>query len=70
MRVLVATELVVAMRALRLAGREPSGAGVKALFSAAADALPAGTEDRAFGRDVEAAHELLRSFSQAVKVRG
>jgi histidine ammonia-lyase len=60
MDVLVATELVVAVRALRIAGRTPAGAGVQALFEAAAAALPAGTEDRAFGRDVEAARELLR----------
>ena len=70
MRVLVATELVVAIRALRLARREPSGAGVQGLFRAAERALPAGTEDRAFGRDVDAAQGLLRSFSDAVKVRG
>ncbi len=36
MGVLVATELVVAMRALRMAGRTPAGAGVRALFEAAA----------------------------------
>jgi histidine ammonia-lyase len=59
MDVLVATELVVAMRALRMAGRTPAGAGVKALFDAAAQALPAGLEDRAFGQDVEAAREVL-----------
>ena len=40
MRVLVATELVVAMRALALAERRPSGAGVQALFEAAARAHP------------------------------
>ena len=40
MSVLVATELVVALRALRMAGRTPAGAGVRALFDAAASALP------------------------------
>ena len=60
MDVLVATELVVAVRALRIAGRTPAGAGVQALFESAATALPTGTADRAFGRDVEAARELLR----------
>jgi histidine ammonia-lyase len=60
MEVLVATELVVAVRALGIAGRTPAGAGVRALFEAAAGAMPAGLEDRAFGRDVEAARELLR----------
>ncbi|MGO9907812.1 MAG: aromatic amino acid lyase [Solirubrobacteraceae bacterium] len=61
MRVLVATELVVAMRALALAERRPSGAGVQALFEAAARAIPAGSEDRAFGRDVGVAAEVLWS---------
>ena len=59
MRVLVATEMVVAVRALRFAGRDPAGVGVQALFHAAARALPAGLEDRAFGRDVETALNLL-----------
>jgi histidine ammonia-lyase len=59
MGVLVATELVVAVRALRIAGRTPGGAGVRALFDAAVRALPAGTEDRAFGRDVETARTVL-----------
>jgi histidine ammonia-lyase len=61
MRVLVATELVVAMRALAFAERRPSGAGVQPLFEAAARAIPAGAEDRAFGRDVEVAIEVLWS---------
>lgn len=50
MSVLVATELVVAVRTLRIAGRTPAGAGVRARFDAAALVLPAGIEDRAFGR--------------------
>jgi histidine ammonia-lyase len=61
MHVLVATELVVTVRALRGAGREPAGAGVGALFDAAAEVLPAGLEDRRFGLDIEAARELLAS---------
>ena len=59
MEVLVATELVVTLRALRFAGREPSGAGVRDLFEAAGQALRTGTEDRAFGRDVETVMRLL-----------
>jgi histidine ammonia-lyase len=59
MSVLVATELVVAVRALRFAGRRPAGMGVRALFDAAAQALPADLEDRAFGHDVEAALKVL-----------
>ena len=59
MSVLVATELVVAVRALRLVGRTPAGVGVRSLFDAAACALPAGTEDRRFGQDIETARALL-----------
>jgi histidine ammonia-lyase len=59
MGVLVATELVVAVRALRMSGRTPGGAGVQELYESAARALPAGLEDRAFGQHVEAARELL-----------
>jgi histidine ammonia-lyase len=59
MEVLVATELVVAMRALAMAERVPSGAGAASLYKAAAPRLGAGMEDRPFGRDVEVARELL-----------
>jgi histidine ammonia-lyase len=59
MRVLVATELVVAVRALQLAGRSPAGAMTRELFEAAKLALPSGLEDRAFGRDLEAAALVL-----------
>jgi len=61
MEVLVATELVVALRALRFAGREPSGAGLHGLFEQAAHVLLPGMEDRAFGRDVEAARQLMQA---------
>jgi histidine ammonia-lyase len=63
MRVLVATELVVAVRALALAGRSPAGAVTRELFEAASSALPAGLEDRAFGHDVEAACTVLDDWS-------
>jgi histidine ammonia-lyase len=69
MSVLVATEMVVAVRALRFGGRVPAGAGVRALFETAAESLPAGLEDRAFGRDVEAALNLIGIFDGA-KARG
>jgi histidine ammonia-lyase len=63
MAVLVATELVVAVRALRARGRPAAGAGVKALYGAAEQVIPAGPEDRRFGLDVEAARGLLRQWS-------
>jgi histidine ammonia-lyase len=61
MEVLVATELVVAARALRMAGRAPAGAGVQRLFNAADRALQGSLEDRRFGLDVEAARSLVRN---------
>jgi hypothetical protein len=54
---------VVTVRALREGGRKSAGAGVRALFDAAAGVLPAGSEDRRFGLDVEAVRELLASRS-------
>jgi histidine ammonia-lyase len=62
MSVLVATELVVAVRALRARARPPAGAGIRELYAAAERVLPAGTDDRAFGLDVEAASGLLRRW--------
>jgi histidine ammonia-lyase len=59
LRVLVATELVVAVRALRLAGRDPEGAGTRALFARASAALDARLEDRPLHPDVAAACALL-----------
>ncbi len=59
MQVLVATELVVATRALAIAKRVPSGAGAAALYGATAARIGPGMEDRAFGRDVEVARGLL-----------
>jgi histidine ammonia-lyase len=64
MEVLVATELVVATRALRMADRVPSGAGVERLYAAAARALPGGLDDRRFGEDVEVARGLLGELAE------
>ena len=65
MNVLVAAELVVAVRALHLAARTPAGAGARPLFDAVTEILPAGTDDRAFGEDVEAARRLLGESSSS-----
>jgi len=62
MRPLIATELVVAMRALRIAGRTPMGEGTHRLFLEATARLPLGLEDRSFGVDVEAACGLLAAI--------
>lgn len=65
MRVLVATELVVAMRALRMAGRSPAAAATRELFDAAARVLPEALGDRPFGRDVTAACSVLEARTWA-----
>ena len=64
-RVLVGTELVVAMRALELSRRVPRGAGTSRLFALARERLPAGLEDRRFSEDVEAAVRLVASWVPA-----
>ncbi len=62
LRVLVATELVVAVRALRLAGREPTGAGTRSLFTVASRALPDDLRDRRLGEDVKLAAGVLEEW--------
>ena len=62
LRVLVATELVVAVRALRLAGHKPIGAGTGALYAAAAARLDADLSDRPLHPDVEAARGLIAAW--------
>jgi histidine ammonia-lyase len=54
-RILAACELVVAVRALRMSARAPSGTGSRALFDDAARALPESLEDRTLSPDIEAA---------------
>jgi len=55
----LATELVLAARALRLAGRPAGGEGTRALFAAAAAGLPAGLEDRPLADGIRHARALL-----------
>jgi histidine ammonia-lyase len=62
LRVIVATELVVAVRALRLAGQEPVGPGTRSLWQAAIERLDPGLEDRPLHPDVEAARELIEAW--------
>jgi histidine ammonia-lyase len=62
MRTLVGTELVTAVRALRLAGHAPVGAGARPLYDAAAVRLAPELRDRPLHPDVEAATELIRSW--------
>ncbi len=62
LRVAVATELVVAVRALRLAGLQPAGAGTRALWQAATERLNPDLGDRPLHPDVEAARELIADW--------
>ena len=57
--VATATELVLAVRALRMRGLEPSGERTGELFAGAAARLDEDTSDRALGDDIEAARRLL-----------
>jgi histidine ammonia-lyase len=59
LRVLVAVELVAAVRALRLAGHEPVGAGSRDLYARAAAQLPADMDDRPLAPDIEIARGLI-----------
>src|SRR3984957_9470908 len=62
LRVVVATELVVAMRALRLAGQEPVGDGTHALWEVASERLNPDLEARPLHPDVEAARLLIEAW--------
>jgi histidine ammonia-lyase len=57
--VAVATELVLAVRALRMRAHEPTGTPAGDLFADAAASLGADLSDRALNEDIEAARRLL-----------
>jgi histidine ammonia-lyase len=62
LRVAVATELVVAVRALRIAGQTPVGTGNQALWQAACERLDPDLGDRPLHPDVEAARVLIEGW--------
>jgi histidine ammonia-lyase len=62
LRVAVATELVVAVRALRVAGQEPVGAGTRPLWEAAIARLDPDLRDRPLGADIELARQLIEAW--------
>jgi histidine ammonia-lyase len=64
LRVAIAVELVVAVRALRLAGQEPVGPGSRELWRLAAPRLDPDLSDRPLHPDVEAARELIEAWEQ------
>ena len=63
LRVAVAVELVVAVRALRLAGQTPLGAGNQAFWAAADAVLDAELADRPLAPDVEIARRLVENWA-------
>jgi histidine ammonia-lyase len=62
LRVVVATELVVAVRALRLARQAPVGAGTRELWSQAQPHLDPDLSDRPLHGDIEAARKLIEGW--------
>ncbi len=58
-RVVLACELIAAVRALRQRGSRPAGAALGAAFELAATALSADTTDRPLDGDLAAAQRLL-----------
>jgi histidine ammonia-lyase len=62
LRVTVATELVVAVRALRLAGNEPIGTGSHVVWEAASARLDPDLSDRPLHPDIEVARQLIEAW--------
>ena len=62
LRVVVATELVVAVRALRLARQSPVGAGTRELWALAESHLDSDLSDRPLHPDLEAARQLIAAW--------
>jgi len=63
-RVVLACELVAAVRAIRLSGRTPAQPALATAFDLAADALPPGTADRALDTDLACAQRLLPALAE------
>jgi histidine ammonia-lyase len=62
LQVLIATELVVAVRALRLANHEPTAAGTRQLFAEAAAHLDPNLDDRPLHPDIENARTMIEGW--------
>jgi histidine ammonia-lyase len=62
LRVVVATELVVAVRALRLAAQTPVAAGTRAIWDKAAPRLNPDMRDRPLSPDIQAAREVIEAW--------
>jgi histidine ammonia-lyase len=64
-RIVIATELVAAVRALRMSNREPRSAELGAAYATAAAALPVELADRSIDADIAIAAGLLDSLGRA-----
>jgi len=65
-RMVLACELVAAVRAMRLRGLRPAGPALAEAFELAAGALPADTSDRPLDGDLAAAQRLLSGLAALV----
>lgn len=59
---IVAVELVLAVRAMRMRGRRPGSAPLRGVYSIATAELPASLEDRPLHADLEAARRVLHGL--------
>ncbi|HEX9066864.1 MAG TPA: aromatic amino acid lyase [Streptosporangiaceae bacterium] len=67
-RIVLACELVAAVRALRLSGVRPARPGLAGALGAAESALPPGTADRALDTDLADAQRLLPGLAALAEV--
>ncbi len=67
-RIVLACELVAAIRALRLRQIRPAAPALAAAFDLAARALPASTADRPLDTDLDIAQDLLPGLAQLATV--
>lgn len=65
-RIVLACELVAAVRALRMRGIRPPGRALAEAFERAAGVLPADTSDRPLDADLVAAQRLLLALAELV----
>ena len=69
-RIVLACELVAAVRALRLRGLRPVPAALAGAFDLAARALPADTADRPLDGDLTSAESLLPALATVASAGG
>jgi histidine ammonia-lyase len=67
-RIVLACELIAAVRALRLRGLRPSGPALGSAFERAAVVLPSGTSDRPLDGDLAVAQSLLPAMAAAARL--